>query len=113
MENRAIGIFDSGIGGLTVLKEIRNILPSENIIYYGDNINNPYGNKSEQEIFGLSFKIIKFLLAQNVKLIVIACNTISAVCFDKLNQIFKDRVKLIYLVFCFSQNYPYVPALFG
>ena len=98
MENRAIGIFDSGIGGLTVLKEIRNVLPNENIIYYGDNINNPYGNKTAQEIFDLSFKMINFLLAQDVKLIVIACNTISAVCFDKLNQIFKDRVKLIEII---------------
>ena len=98
MENRAIGVFDSGVGGLTVLKEVRNILPHENIIYYGDNLNNPYGNKSEQKIFDLSFNIIKFLLEQNVKLILIACNTVSAVCFSELNQIFKERVKLIEII---------------
>ena len=90
MENRAIGIFDSGIGGLTVLKQIKKILPNENIIYYGDNINIPYGNKPKEIILELSNKIIKFLLEQNVKLIIIACNTISANCFYELKKNFCD-----------------------
>ena len=91
MENRAIGIFDSGIGGLTVLKQIKKILPNENIIYYGDNINIPYGNKPKEIILELSNKIIKFLLEQNIKLIIIACNTISANCFYELKKNFSER----------------------
>ena len=98
MENRAIGIFDSGIGGLTVLKQIKKILPNENIIYYGDNLNNPYGNKPKKKIFDLSFKIINFLIEQNVKIIVIACNTVSATCFCELNKIFGDRIKIMEII---------------
>lgn len=88
MENRAIGVFDSGVGGLTVLKEIIKILPHENIIYYGDTARTPYGTKSRETILGFSRQIIKFLIANNVKLIVIACNTVSANCFCELKKEF-------------------------
>lgn len=98
MENRAIGIFDSGVGGLTVLKQIKKILSNENIIYYGDNLNNPYGNKTKEKIFDLSFKIINFLIEQNVKIIVIACNTVSAACFCELNKIFGDKIKIMEII---------------
>lgn len=77
-EIRNIGIFDSGIGGVTVLKEIIKVLPNENYIYYSDSKNNPYGDKSDEEILEICDNIVKFLLSKNCKAIVIACNTASA-----------------------------------
>lgn len=77
-KNEAIGIFDSGIGGVTVLKEILKILPNENYIYYSDSRNNPYGDKSSKKINELCENIVKLLIKQNCKVIVIACNTASA-----------------------------------
>jgi glutamate racemase len=73
-----IGVFDSGIGGVTVLKEILKILPDENYIYYSDSKNNPYGDKAEKEILKLCDKIVQFFIKRNCKAIVIACNTASA-----------------------------------
>jgi len=73
-----IGIFDSGVGGLTVLKEIQNVVPSSHIIYYGDNGNAPYGDKIEVEIKELCLKIGDFLYENEVDVIVIACNTATA-----------------------------------
>ncbi len=78
-DNRKIGIIDSGVGGLTVAKEFRLQLPQENILYLGDNINVPYGNKSEEEIYKLTKKMIDFLIERDVKLIAVACNTISSI----------------------------------
>lgn len=79
-----IGVFDSGVGGLSVLKEIIKVLPKENIIYYSDNANCPYGNKSQQEIINISSKIVDFLISKKVKLIVVACNTATASAIDFL-----------------------------
>jgi glutamate racemase len=76
--NRPIGVFDSGIGGLTVLKELASRLPNEDFIYYADSKNAPYGPKSVEEIIKLSDEIIRFLLKNNCKLIIIACNTATA-----------------------------------
>lgn len=73
-----IGIFDSGIGGATVLKEIIKILPNENYIYYSDSKNNPYGDKSDEEIIKICDNIVKYLIERKCKVIVIACNTASA-----------------------------------
>jgi glutamate racemase len=73
--NRPIGIFDSGIGGTSIWKEIRTLLPNENTIYLADSINAPYGEKSKQEIIDLSIKNTDFLIHQDCKLIVVACNT--------------------------------------
>ena len=82
-----IGIFDSGIGGVTVLKEILKILPNENYIYYSDSKNNPYGDKSDIEIFNICDKIVKKLFFEyNCKAIVIACNTASAKAAKKLRE---------------------------
>lgn len=78
-DNRPIGVIDSGVGGLTVAKELRRILPEENIIYYGDNKNVPYGNKSEEEIYRLTKDMIDSLIKKDVKLIAVACNTISTI----------------------------------
>ena len=74
----SIGVFDSGIGGVTVLKEILKILPNENYIYYSDSKNNPYGDKSDEEIFNICDRIVKKFIEQKCKAIVIACNTASA-----------------------------------
>ena len=89
-ENKPIGIFDSGIGGVTVLKEIIKILPNENYIYYSDSKNNPYGDKSDEEIINLCDNIIKMMLEKNCKAIVIACNTASAKAAKFLRQKYKE-----------------------
>jgi glutamate racemase len=86
--SRPIGIFDSGLGGLTVFKEIRQLLRYENLIYFGDTARVPYGNKSKETILRYSKEITKFLLKQNVKLIVVACNTVSSLALDELKKEF-------------------------
>ncbi|WP_339661049.1 glutamate racemase [uncultured Polaribacter sp.] len=73
--NLSIGIFDSGVGGTSIWKEIKSLLPHENTIYLSDSKNAPYGEKSKQDIIELSIKNTEFLLQQNCKLIVVACNT--------------------------------------
>ncbi|MGL5713073.1 MAG: glutamate racemase [Paraclostridium sp.] len=78
MNNNPIGVFDSGLGGLTVLKEIMNILPKENIVYFGDTARVPYGPRSKETVIKYTFQAINFLVSQNVKAIVIACNTATA-----------------------------------
>jgi glutamate racemase len=72
-----IGVIDSGIGGFTVVKELRELLPNEGIIYYGDNLNCPYGNRSKEEILRLTLDMLDFLNEKKVKVVGIACNTIS------------------------------------
>lgn len=75
---KPIGVFDSGIGGLTVLKELTEMLPNEDFIYFADSINAPYGPRNETEILEFSRRIIKFLISKNCKAAVIACNTATA-----------------------------------
>lgn len=77
-DNRPIGVFDSGIGGVTVLSKLVEMFPNENFIYVGDTLNCPYGVKTKEEIENLVTKIAKYLLMRNVKAIVIACNTATA-----------------------------------
>lgn len=84
-----IGILDSGIGGLTTLKEIRKLLPNENYIYYADTKNNPYGEKSDVELFIIVSDIVDKLLKEKVKIIVIACNTATTRCITKLREKYK------------------------
>lgn len=86
LQSNPIGVFDSGIGGLTVVKELMKILPNENIIYFGDTARVPYGTKSENTIKEYSIQNTKFLLSQNVKAIVIACNTSSAIALEKIQE---------------------------
>ena len=88
MEDGPIGIFDSGVGGLTVLKEIMIAFPKEDIVYLGDTLNFPYGSKSKEEIIKYSINNVKFLLSKNVKLIVIACGTATSYALDELRKIF-------------------------
>ena len=90
MDNRPIGFFDSGIGGLTSIPYIMNRLPEEQIIFYGDTARTPYGSKSEDTIRQFTRQIGDFLVKNNVKMIVIACNTVSATCLDMLRERFPD-----------------------
>jgi glutamate racemase len=86
MQNLAIGMFDSGIGGLTVLKELRSLLPMENIIYLGDTARVPYGNKSPYTVKRYALETSLFLLAKGIKALVIACNTSSALSLNVLKK---------------------------
>ncbi|MFZ5989962.1 MAG: glutamate racemase [Bacillota bacterium] len=88
MDNRPIGVFDSGLGGLTVLKEINNILPSESVVYFGDSGRAPYGTKSKETVIKYTFQDIRFLLNQDIKMIVIACNTASACSLELVKHSF-------------------------
>ncbi len=81
-----IGVFDSGIGGLTVVREIMHQLPNEKIVYFGDTARVPYGNKSQDTVTRFSRQIVRFLQTHDVKTIVIACNTVSAYCLDILEN---------------------------
>ena len=90
MASSPIGIFDSGIGGVTVLREIINLLPNEKFIYFSDSKNNPYGDKEDYEIKTRCDEITKFLLEKSCKLIVIACNTASARAANFLREKYKD-----------------------
>ena len=88
MDNRPIGIFDSGVGGLTVAKEIIKTLPNENIVYFGDTARVPYGAKSKDVVTKYSKQIVRFLLTKNVKAIIVACNTVSSNSLDALRRTF-------------------------
>jgi len=85
----SIGVFDSGIGGLTVLKEIRKVLPNEKIFYFGDTARVPYGEKTKELITRYSKEIVEFLLDKEVSAIVVACNTATALALEELRKTFK------------------------
>ena len=89
MSNNPIGFFDSGIGGITLWNEVHNLLPHENKIYLADSKNSPYGTKSDKEIERISFENSEFLLKKQCKLIVVACNTATTKCIDKLRKKFE------------------------
>lgn len=86
MDLRPIGIFDSGLGGITVLKEISSLLPYENIIYFGDTARFPYGPRMLGEVKNFALKIARFLVSENVKIIVIACNTSTAAALEAIQN---------------------------
>ncbi|MCD6583095.1 MAG: glutamate racemase [Candidatus Omnitrophica bacterium] len=88
IDKRPIGIFDSGVGGLTVFKEIEKALPCESLVYFGDTARVPYGNKSKQTVIRFTTENILFLLKKKVKLIVIACNTSSSLALKYVRKIF-------------------------
>lgn len=90
--NKSIGVFDSGVGGLTVFREIAKALPHENIIYLGDTARVPYGNKSKETVLQYTIQNSLFLLGRGVKAIVIACNTASAYGLEAIQQYFKVPV---------------------
>ena len=87
-QDAPIGVFDSGVGGLTVVKEMMRALPAESIIYYGDTARVPYGSKSADTITAYSRQIARFLMSQEVKAIVVACNTASALALETIKADF-------------------------
>lgn len=108
MNNKAIGIFDSGVGGLTVLAEIRKNLPNENIIYLGDTKNFPYGNKTKEQIIEFSIQNVETLIQKGVKVIVIACGTATSQAIEELQS--KFEIPIIGIIeptvqYIQSQNY--------
>lgn len=84
--NRPIGVFDSGIGGLSVVKELRRLLPKEDIVYFGDTARLPYGTKSKETIIRFSLENAEFLVSRGVKMIVIACHSSSSAALDDLTR---------------------------
>jgi glutamate racemase len=82
--DQPIGVFDSGVGGLTVANAIRQLLPNERLVYFGDTAHLPYGDKSKETIMGYSARITQYLLEQQCKVIVVACNTASANAYDTI-----------------------------
>lgn len=90
ISDRPIGFFDSGVGGISVLKEAVKLLPNENYIYFGDSKNAPYGTKTVEQVRDLSFKAVDFLLSKGVKAVVVACNTATSAAIEDLRSFYKD-----------------------
>lgn len=86
----SIGFFDSGVGGISVLREAMKLMPNENYIYFGDSKNAPYGVKTVEEVQELSFKAVDFLLSKGVKAVVVACNTATSAAIEELRSFYKD-----------------------
>lgn len=86
MKESYIGVFDSGIGGLTVLDALKDVLPNEKFIYYADSYNNPYGSKTDKELFSITESIVEYFILKKVKLVVIACNTATTRCICHLRE---------------------------
>lgn len=86
MDNRKIGVFDSGLGGLTVVREMQKLMPEESVIYFGDIARLPYGSKSKETITEFSHQIMRFLLKHDVKAVIIACGTASSNALEDLQQ---------------------------
>ena len=87
-----IGVFDSGVGGFSVLEKLLMVLPNENYLYYSDNKNNPYGDKSDEELFSIVSEIVEYLRNEGCKLVVIACNTATTKCMKKLREKYTDML---------------------
>ena len=85
-KNAPIGFFDSGVGGLTVLKQVKAIMPNESFIIFGDTVHVPYGDKTKEELLSYSTNILKFFESKGVKAVVMACNTTSSVVYDDIKD---------------------------
>ncbi len=105
--SQPIGIFDSGVGGLTVAREIKRMLPQENLIYFGDTKHLPYGDKSRDAIIGYSTKITNFLLEKNCKAIVVACNTATANALNQVLDIVDRKVPVIDVIHPVAEKVAY------
>ena len=86
MDPRPIGVFDSGVGGLTAVRQLQKILPAENILYFGDTARVPYGGRDRETLLGFAHQVVRFLRSHQVKAIVAACGTISTTCLPQLQQ---------------------------
>lgn len=95
MKEQPIGVFDSGVGGLTVAHAVKQLLPRESIVYFGDTAHLPYGDKSAESIKSYSERIIQFLLDQDSKAVLIACNSASASAFDSLKKQYGGKTILV------------------
>ena len=102
-----IGIFDSGIGGVTVLQEILKELPNYTYLYYSDSKNNPYGDKQEEELIKITENIVAYLISMGCEVIVIACNTASAICKDYLRNKFSVPIIAIEPAYKMVSDYNY------
>ena len=109
--SQPIGIFDSGIGGLTVANAIARLLPNEKLVYFGDTAHLPYGDKSPQAIKGYSVRIAEFLLEQNCKTVIIACNTASASAFAAVKKQVGNRALVINVIDPVVPLVPITPTL--
>jgi glutamate racemase len=110
VKDQPIGIFDSGVGGLTVASAVKQLLPSESIIYFGDTAHLPYGDKSAESIRYYSEHITRFLLEHDCKAVLVACNSASSSAFDYLKKHFEDKTILIDVIdpvvhYMTSRNY--------
>lgn len=97
-KNAPIGIFDSGVGGLTVAQAVKNLLPEEDMIYFGDSAHLPYGDKSAATIQAYSIKITDILLERGCKIILIACNSASAAAFDLIKEYTGSKAKVFNVI---------------
>lgn len=91
-ENLPIAFFDSGVGGLTVYKEVKKLLPNEDYLYFGDTINMPYGEKTQEELLQIARKIFDFFAAKGVKVVIMACNTTSAMTYEILKDDYDFKI---------------------
>lgn len=98
MNKENIGLLDSGVGGLSVLAELKKVMPNKNYIFFGDTKNLPYGTKTKEQIFGYTKEIMEYFLTRNVKNVVIACNTTSAVAYEELSEYFKNKLQIFPLI---------------
>ena len=94
LKHQPIGVFDSGVGGLTVASAVKQILPGESLIYFGDTAHLPYGDKSAESISYYSHRITEFLLEKDAKVVLVACNSASASAFGSLKREFSEKVLL-------------------
>ena len=92
MSNRPIGVFDSGVGGLSVFSQLVKLLPDENYIYFGDTINLPYGSKTQDELVEITRRIFDFFKSKNIKAVVMACNTTSALTYEILKPYYDFKI---------------------
>ena len=95
LSSQPIGIFDSGIGGLTVANAIQKVLPNESLIYFGDTAHLPYGDKSPDSIKYYAIRITQFLMQKNCKMIVIACNTASSIAYETVKDFVEGKIPVV------------------
>ena len=99
-DNRPIAFFDSGVGGLTVFAKVKKLLPNENYLYFGDTKNMPYGEKTEEQLIEFADKIFRFFEKKNAKAVVMACNTTSAITYEKLKNNYNFKIYPIIQTVC-------------
>ena len=92
MNHRPIGVFDSGVGGISVLRQLQRLMPEENYLYFGDSANAPYGNRTTQQVQELTLQAADMLFSRGIKALVVACNTATAAAISLLREKYPDRI---------------------